>query len=168
MAYDQGGYKQKDGQRGGWNSNQKNQQKPSSISSVREIDGYVSTPYYSIDSGGNRVPEKKFIGEYARKIADEITKASKQEQNKSTQIRKFFDYARRVESAGKSGNITEEEAITEIERLDPFVNYAKERDTVSPLFQEFISTNLKKIHNIDDLTFFVKHFEAVVGYSKKK
>ena len=48
--------------------------------------------------------------------------------------------------------------------LRPAVNYAKERDTVSQEFKDFVDFNVQFIKDSEDLTAFVKNFQSVIAY----
>lgn len=133
---------------------------------LRELGDYEKTPYASTGRYDIR-----FIVEFARKVSDMLTGRGYlvgKDENKTSQIRKYFEFARRVESALKANQMDYDTAVLELNSLRYQVSYARERGKVSDCFVDFIEINLDKIHNTADLYFFIKHFEAVVGYSKER
>ena len=137
-----------------------------SVPDLKELENKKDAPYAS---GGQYDP--RFIVEFARKISDMLTGRGyfvTKDENKSSQIRKFFDFARRVEISLKSGQLDYPAALLELNSLRYQTSYACERGKISRCFVDFIDVNIDKIHNKEDLYFFIKHFEAVVGYSKER
>lgn len=133
---------------------------------LRKLENYEQTPY---SQDGEYDP--RFIVSYAKKVSDMLTGRGYiigRDENKSSQIRKYFEFARRIETALKAGQLDYPAALLELNSLRYQVSYASERGRVSRCFVDFIEINLDKVHCASDLYFFVKHFEAVVGYSKER
>ena len=110
--------------------------------------------------------KREYILDFPQKIAQDLSKGGR-DQNKSAQIRKFYDYCIRIRDALEQGK-----SFAEVEsdfcRLSAFAQYAKSRKKVSDLFVRFIKRNVEAVHSKEDLFAFVKHFEAIVAYMKNK
>jgi CRISPR type III-A-associated protein Csm2 len=120
--------------------------------------------YYVIQDG-KPVLNKDYIVNYPSAIAQALSQEGKM--NKRTQIRKYYEYALRIQEAMnyRNGNFAEIEA--EFNRLIPHVRYAQSRSVVSSNFVKFIQKNVEQVHTANDLRAFIKHFEAVVAYLPK-
>ena len=55
----------------------------------------------------------------------------------------------------------------DLEALVPYVSYANKRKLVSTLFQTYIKKNVESVHDEKDMRAFVKHFEALIAFTKK-
>ena len=88
--------------------------------------------------------------------------------NKSSQLRKFYDYAIRIRDILGRG-ISFREAESDFCRLLVFADYARNRSQplVSMLFVDFIRQNVETVKNEQDFYAFLKHFEAVIAHLKK-
>ena len=126
---------------------------------------YLKGGYYRQENGELTL-DKKYIVGYPSDLADKLSNEGNS-LNKRSQIRKFYEYALRMQQALKQndGNFSRIEA--ELHRLGPHAAYAKSRKVVSEFFEEFINQNLAAIHTADDLTAFCKHFEAIIAYLPK-
>lgn len=125
--------------------------------------GYLRDGYYSFEGNGKPVLRREFIVGYPEEIA---RKLDDREKNKSSQLRKFYDYCIRIRSMLERG-MSFSEVEGEFCRLVAFADYAQKRNRVSPLFVDFIRKNVMAVHNEQDLNAFTKHFEAVIAYIKK-
>jgi CRISPR type III-A-associated protein Csm2 len=121
--------------------------------------------YYVIQDG-KPVLKKDYIVTYPSAIAQALSEEGRNI-NKRTQIRKYYEYALRIQEAMnyRNGNFAEIEA--DFNRLIPHVSYAQSRSVVSPSFVKFIQKNVEQVHTANDLRAFIKHFEAVVAYLPK-
>lgn len=145
---------------GGYQNNWSNEPK-------RLPEGYlVGGYYYQPDESDKPVLRKEYILGYPVKIAGSLAEKDRN-LNKSSQIRKYYDYCIRIRDLISSGR-KYEEVESEFYRLANFVSYAESRKLVTPLFVEFIEKNIENIHNNEDFNAFVKHFEAVVAHLKEK
>lgn len=126
--------------------------------------GYLQGGYFEPGhDGGKPVLRKEYIVGYPEQIARALEDRDK---NKSSQLRRFYDYCIRIRSMQERGRAFEQ-VQAEFCRLVPFADYAQTRNTVTPLFVDFIRKNVQAVRNADDLYAFVKHFEAVVAHIKK-
>ncbi len=143
-----------------WNRNSKGYEKPAALPV-----GYLQGGYYS-DPGKIRL-KKEYIVDYPREIADALDRDGGRDANKRTQIRKFYEYLLRVERkmslAGNDFSVVE----ADIAGLLPHVSYAGKRRLVSSLFVEFTEKNIAAVRDEKDMRAFVKHFEALVAFTKK-
>lgn len=126
--------------------------------------GYLAGGYFKpVEKGERPALRREFIIEYPKDIAKAL---EDREKNKSTQLRRFYDYCIRIRDMLDRG-----QSFPEVEgdfcRLAAFAKYAESRGKVSGLFVEFIQKNVDSIHSKDEFYAFVKHFEAVIAYVKK-
>jgi CRISPR-associated protein Csm2 len=123
---------------------------------------YLVDGYYEVKNG-KQVLKCEYILEFAKQISKNFIDGNK---NKSSQLRKFYDYCMRLQQTLATGN--DFAAIqADFSRLVPFVEYAKTRGRVTPLFVDFIKQNVAAVKNKEDYRAFVKHFEAIVAYLPK-
>ena len=143
-----------------------NNQKPEA-SIDNELPTYRETGYKNED-GEYRID---FIVDYPMRIAEMISDRTKfkiaDTENNNTQIRKFFELVRNVETSLQLEKINMGQALIEVNRLRPLVENAKKGGKITQCFVDFININLDKVKTAEDLVFFAKHFEAVIGFSKK-
>ena len=111
--------------------------------------------------GNKKSLKPEFIVEYPEEIARRLKNYRK---NKLSQLWKFYDHTMRVEDKLRRNGDSLEIFEAELRELQPAVNYAKGRDTVTQEFQDFINFNVKRINDIDDLRAFIKHFQSVIAY----
>lgn len=111
--------------------------------------------------GDKKSLKPEFIVEYPEEIARRLKNYRK---NKLSQLWKFYDHTMRVEEKLRRNGDSLEIFEAELCELQPAVNYAKGRDTVTQEFQDFINFNVKCINDIDDLRAFIKHFQSVIAY----
>jgi len=110
---------------------------------------------------GKKCLKSEFIAEYPQEIAKYLADWNK---NKLSQLWKFYDHARRVQDSLRQNNSVWDWGYASLCELQPAVNYAKERNTVTQEFRDFIDYNVKCISNNDDLGAFIKHFQSVIAY----
>jgi len=86
-----------------------------------------------------------------------------------TQLRRFFDDVKAMERylaqfQGKDRENVFRKKLPEILMLKAKVSYARGRDTVTDVFQDFVERNMNTIKTINDFEVFCKFFEAVYGF----
>lgn len=127
-------------------------------------DGYLKGGYFEPAAEGERPAlRREFIIGYPETIANAL---EDREKNKSTQLRKFYDYCIRIRDMLDRGQ-SFHEVESDFCRLAAFAKYAESRGRVSDLFVKFIQNNVNMIHSKDEFYAFLKHFEAVIAYIKK-
>ena len=127
-------------------------------------EGYLSSGYFEPGREGEKPSLRRdYIVGHPEDIAEGL---EDRERNKSTQLRKFYDYAIRIRDMLGRG-ISFREAESDFCRLLVFADYAKSRSRVSALFVEFIKRNVDVVKNEQDFYAFLKHFEAVIAHLKK-
>lgn len=127
-------------------------------------EGYLKDGYFEPTAGGKRPAlRREFIIGYPEKIAQAL---DDREKNKSTQLRKFYDYCIRIRDMLDCGQ-SFHEVESDFCRLEVFSKYAESRSKVSGLFVNFIQSNVRSVHSKDEFYAFMKHFEAVIAYIKK-
>lgn len=119
--------------------------------------GYFETPYYV---------KKEFIVEYPKELA--VLFGKDRSLNKSAQIRKYFDFCRKIEGifkVKKDFNYVK----SELPRLIYHINsaYNKKPPLVSAEFKMFIEKNVEMAIQDENnfLKGFMNHFEALIGFS---
>ena len=128
-------------------------------------DGYLKDGYFfPCEPQEKPVMRKEYILGYPRQIAGALNERN-QNLNKSSQIRKYYDYCIRIRDLLQMG-YSFPEVESEFCRISNFVAYAKSRSLVTQVFVDFIDRNIKAIHNGNDFYAFLKHFEAVVAHLK--
>lgn len=127
-------------------------------------EGYLKNGYFvPSPEDGRPTLRREFIIGYPEQIARAL---DDREKNKSSQLRKFYDYCIRIRDMLERG-----QPFSAVEsdfcRLEVFAKYAESRSKVSELFVRFIQSNVNAVRNKDDFYAFIKHFEAVIAYIKK-
>lgn len=112
---------------------------------------------------GRAVLRREYIVGYPAEIASSL---ADREKNKSTQLRKFYDYCIRIRDMLDRGQ-SFQEVESDFCRLAAFAKYAESRGRVSSLFVDFIQKNVGAVHSKEEFYAFLKHFEAVIAYIKK-
>ncbi|MFG6395001.1 MAG: type III-A CRISPR-associated protein Csm2 [Lachnospiraceae bacterium] len=128
-------------------------------------EGYLEGGYYS-DPEKEKL-KKEYITRYPENIAKSLEHDSSKEVNKRSQIRKFYEYLLRVERKMQLKGNDYSMAEADLEALVPYVSYANKRKLVSALFQTYIKKNVESVHDEKDMKAFVKHFEALVAFTKR-
>ena len=108
----------------------------------------------------------EYIVEYPKHIVLNLIR--NKDKNKSSQLRKYYDYIVRIKDTLKYDNQIFNKVHVEINRLDYYVSYAESRGKVSRYFVDFIKKNLKNIKTKEDFFAFLKHFEAIIAYLPKE
>jgi len=122
--------------------------------------GYLKNGYF--DDKGNIFPE--LITIWAKDIAIRIAEGME-----TTQLRRFFSEARRLEgqlNAGKDFAAVRGDIL----KLDSYAADALKKRKVTQLFKSFMEMNTKLAakDNKSFLNGFIPHFECVVAYFPKK
>lgn len=94
------------------------------------------------------------------------SKGYEAENNKPTQLRRFYDEVLRFDSLLK-GNAAEsafEKHLPYIKMLNAKVSYAKAREHVSEKFAQMIKSCVKNVETKSDFEAFKSFFEAFMGY----
>ncbi len=128
-------------------------------------EGYLTGGYY-LDPEKEKL-KKEYITKYPKSIAKSLEHDGGKEANKRSQIRKFYEYLLRVDRKMHLKDNDYSMVEADLEALVPFVSYAGKRKLVSRLFQQFIEENVRAVRDEKDMRAFVKHFEALVAFTKK-
>ena len=111
-------------------------------------------------------PDAELFNGNAESVAIKLANAPKREQNKSTQIRRFYDelvgWQERI--AGDDEKFKQYEAF--IRMLNAKVAYAKGRGLVDEEFAKWFGHCIKSTTSAKALDHFRLHFEAVLGFLK--
>lgn len=127
-------------------------------------EGYLKGGYFKpAEEDGRPALRREYIIEYPKEIAGAL---DDREKNKSTQLRKFYDYCIRIRDMLDRGQ-TFEEVESDFCRLAPFAKNAESRNRVNSLFVDFILKNVDAVTSKEEFYAFLKHFEAVIAYIKK-
>lgn len=140
------------GNRGGWDT-------------AALPEGYLQGGYYSDPEKAKL--KKEYIVEYPKALANAFELDGGRDTNKRSQIRKFYEYLLRVDRQMRLQDNNFSLIEANLAELLPHVTYAGKRRVVSNLFIKFIEANLAAVHDEKDMRAFVKHFEAVVAFTKK-
>lgn len=127
--------------------------------------GYLKGGYFKI-LDGEKVLKTEYIIKYPKDIVQALT-ASGNKLNKRSQIRKFYEYALGLQGQMQRNGWEYPVIEAELNRLLPYAAYAKSRNVVSDLFEQFIKDAVSSIHDKDDFNAFIKHFEAIIAYLPK-
>lgn len=128
-------------------------------------EGYLDGGYYK-DPGKEKL-KKEYITGYPENIAKSLEHDGGRDANKRSQIRKFYEYLLRVDRKMHMKDNDYSTVEADLEALIPYVSYANKRKLVSALFQTYIKKNVESVHDEKDMRAFVKHFEALVAFTKK-
>lgn len=128
---------------------------------LRDLEG----GYYS-DSQKLKL-KKEYIVKYPKDIANKLEEQGRNDANKRSQIRKFYEYLLRVENKMNLPKNDFSSIEADFMGLVPHVTYARQRSVITDIFVQFIEKNAAAVHDEKDLRAFVKHFEAVIAFTKK-
>lgn len=131
--------------------------------------GYLEGGYFTqvtTSEGERKVIRREYIIDYAKAIAQKLIDDGKDGKNKSTQLRKFYDYCVQLDSMMKNGSSFEEVEGAFCQLL-PYAEDAQTRKCVTDTFVKFIQDNVEQVHNKEDFNAFLSHFEAVIAFRKK-
>ncbi len=103
----------------------------------------------------------------AEDMAEKLAHNRKKDENKSTQLRRFYDEVLRLEAETKmAGPEKWDFILPQVHMLVSKAAYAKGREKVSDSFLEFIKSSVNQVEGPKDLSIFVSFFEAVMGFYK--
>lgn len=102
-------------------------------------------------------------------ISNEIAMIFTKEDLKSSALRRFYESVRATQEKYQSNtNRNYEEAISELNRLKPLVEYSEKRDVTPRCFTDFMKYYIDLTEKDErNLKGFKELFMSVVGYSKK-
>ena len=86
--------------------------------------------------------------------------------NKSTQLRKFFDEVIRFQGMLQSNPEQFNELLPYIKMLNAKAAYAAGRDLIGTEFKNFLSDSLRQVSSREDFEVFCTFFEAFLGFYK--
>ncbi len=126
--------------------------------------GYLTGGYFETVDGKKYV-KTDYIIRYPKTLAG-LLQQEGNKLNKSSQLRKFYDFCVRLESI-----LAKHDSFKEIEasfvQIVPYVNNAKTRGLVSYLFVQFVEKNVALVKDKQSFSAFMKHFEALIAYMPK-
>ena len=102
-----------------------------------------------------------FADEKAREIGTEG-----RNQNKGTQLRRFFDELVRLNSHAQQREDDWNIVLPQLHMIIAKAAYAKGRRLVSDSFVELIKDGVHQVHDRDDLKILTNFFEAFMGFYK--
>lgn len=127
--------------------------------------GYLEGGYFKDEN--KKTLKSEYIIEYPKHIVENFKKYEK-DKNKSSQLRKYYDFVVRIKDTLKYNIKTFDEVYPEINKLDYYSSYAESRGKVSNHFVNFIKKNLQNINTKEDFFAFATHFEAIIAYLPKE
>ena len=104
------------------------------------------------------------IAEKLAKDLAEDCRASRNKENKRTQIRKFYDEVVRLDMEAKARPKEWDNILPLVHMLTAKAAYAKGRRLVSDNFLSFIRASINQISGKEDLQLFANFFEAFMGF----
>ena len=127
--------------------------------------GYLQDGYF--DGQGNLKPEY-----VSREKVEPLVKAMSEAWPKLTnhQLRRFFQHCRAIEAKLKAQTSTWDAQFAGVKKLDIAAAdaFGKSAKKISRLFHDFIQANVAKVKTeLDFLTGFLPHFEALVGFGSQ-
>lgn len=156
MAYQDKYYNKNNSSKNNYNKDN-NKQKPTFP------EGYLKKGYF--EDNDKKVLICDYIVEYPKHIVRNLEDKNK---NKSSQLRKYYDYVVRIKDSLKYNRKEFEEVLGDIKRLDYYVSYAKTRGKVTDYFVNFIRKNLENVNTKEEFFAFATHFEAIIAYLPKE
>lgn len=116
--------------------------------------------YYKIVDGKECL-KPEFIVKYPKELAMGLKDRNK---NKMSQIWKFYEHARRIQDNLEHQGMFFAVSEAELNIMQPIVESALNKSTVTSVFKDFINENVSKIKRKEDLDAFIKHFQALIAY----
>lgn len=86
--------------------------------------------------------------------------------NKSTQLRRYFDEVVRLNTQAKAKGADMDLILPQVHMLVAKVVYAQGRKLVSSSFVEMMKSGINQINDKDDLQVFANFFESFIGFYK--
>ena len=84
-----------------------------------------------------------------------------------TQLRAFYQHAKRAEDAWRRKRLSPAEAVNEVKKLGYHANDRLGKKRIPQTFHDFVRLNVESVKADDDgrsLKAFLEHFEALVGF----
>lgn len=142
----------------------------SSVSVSKEINDYLiefKKGYFdeNLEQQNSFCLKKEFIIDFPVVLSKHFTKNPNI--NKSSQIRKYFDQCKIIESKFKISNDFNC-VISELLQIIPLANSAKEKKHISPEFFQFLEINIHEATKSKEnfTKGFIPHFQSIIGYFK--
>lgn len=118
----------------------------------------------------NKKLEPTLFSVTAEKLATEIGNDGRNRDitgdNKSTQLRRYFDEVVRLNTQAKAKGADMELILPQVHMLVAKVVYAQGRKLVSSSFVEMMKSGINQINDKDDLQVFANFFESFIGFYK--
>lgn len=106
----------------------------------------------------------------AEKLAQDIGKDGRDSKitgdNKSTQLRRYFEEVVRLNTQAKAKGADMDLILPQVHMLVAKVVYAQGRKLVSSSFVEMMKSGINQINDKDDLQVFANFFESFIGFYK--
>jgi CRISPR-associated protein Csm2 len=119
------------------------------------------------DKANNKL-EPTLFSETAEKLATEIGNDGRNRDitgdNKSTQLRRYFDEVVRLNTQAKAKGADMDLILPQVHMLVAKIVYAQGRKLVSSSFVEMMKSGINQINDKDDLQVFANFFESFIGF----
>jgi len=101
-----------------------------------------------------------------RKNLESLAEQMAQDGLTMSQLRRYFQHCRTIESQIKSGQATWEHLVAKFDKMDSVAENAVNMKKIPKLFYLFLKTNVAAVKTEKDfLEGFLPHFEAFVGFA---
>lgn len=104
--------------------------------------------------------------EFARLIAKDCEISKGKKQNKTSQIRKFYDEILRLNREAGTPDTDWDNLLPLVNMVTAKAAYARGRDLISDNFLDFIKYSIGQVQEKKDLAVFTNFFEAFYGFYK--
>lgn len=133
-------------------------------SPLTEYFNFLKTGYFDKSSEGFYL-RTELIVKYPLFLAEYFTKDS--DKNKPSQIRKFFDQCKLIETKFKISRDFKS-VVSELMQIIPLANNAKQKNHISDEFFQYLQLNINEgIKSEEDFKKgFIPHFQCLIGYFK--
>jgi len=150
----------------GWNGQRMNDNR-SGYDEPKLPEGYLKNGYFDTGPSGKTV-RTELVWKTAKEIADSLNAGKTQ--LKKSQLRKYYDYCKNLQSKMHLRNAGFEAIRPEFVKLLGYATNALNKSTpvVPKIFVKFVESNIDKVKNADDFNAFIAHFEMIVAYYPKK
>ncbi|MDO8948670.1 MAG: type III-A CRISPR-associated protein Csm2 [Desulfocapsaceae bacterium] len=102
----------------------------------------------------------------AMEIGEEGDNRNIKGDNKSSQLRRYFDEIVRLSTQAKANGSDINMILPQVHMLVAKVAYAKGRNLVTESFVEMMKSGINQIHDKDDLLVFANFLESFIGFYK--
>ena len=114
--------------------------------------------------------DPRLFSERAERLAKEIAKEGRNKQNKSSQLRRYFDEIVRLNTLAQSQDCDEErmrfQVLPQVHMLVAKVVYAKGRKLVTDSFVQMMKSGIDQVESRKDLQVFTDFLESFMGFYK--